>query len=99
MKSGYEVIWTENAIKELHRTILYLEQNFTEEILSTLLFKLEYILVLIADNPTFFQKVENFDIYKVVILKFNTMYYSVEGNTILILSFFSNRQNPEEKRL
>lgn len=40
------------------------------------------------------------NIRKVVIKKYNTMYYrEKENKTIEILSFFSNRQSPEKKRI
>jgi len=31
MKSGYEIVWSDQALKELEETIDYLEKNFTNK--------------------------------------------------------------------
>lgn len=31
MKSGYNILWTPNALNELEKTIEYLEENFSEK--------------------------------------------------------------------
>jgi len=93
MKSGYSIYWTENALNELSDTINYLERNFTEKEIKKLVKNIENTLVLISQNPDIFSKSEMKDIYKVVILKFNTLYYRTKDEQIQILSFFSNRQS------
>ncbi|KIA89556.1 type II toxin-antitoxin system RelE/ParE family toxin [Kaistella jeonii] len=99
MKSGYNILWTEYALEELEKTIEYLEINFTEKEIKKLAKKTETVLELISINPLIFPKSENKEIYKVVILKINTLYYRITGNDVEILSFFSNRQNPKEENL
>ena len=55
MKSGYEILWTDNALKGLSKTILYLEENWTEKELENLATQLEQTLKLISQNPYLFQ--------------------------------------------
>ena len=55
MKSSYEILWTDNALKELSETILYLEENQTEKELQNLANQLEQTLKLISQNPYLFQ--------------------------------------------
>ena len=93
MKSGYSIYWTENALNELSDTINYLEKNFTEKEIKKLVKHIENTIVLISRNPDIFPKSEMKNIYKVVILKFNTLYYRTKDEQIQILSFFSNRQS------
>jgi len=38
------------------------------------------------------------EVRKAVILRYNTLYYRIKKNTIEILSFFSNRQNPAKAK-
>ena|SRR5215213_4191034 len=99
MKSGYKILWTDNALQELERTIEYLERNFTRKELEKLSQKIENIVSLISQNPRLFSKSDKKDIYRVTILKFNTMYYRIKGDNIEILSFFSNRQNPKKRKI
>jgi plasmid stabilization system protein ParE len=99
MKSGFNIFWTPNSKNELKKTIEYLEQNFTNKEIKKLVQKIENISELISQNPNVFPKSENKDIHKVVILKFNTMYYQVKNQNIEILSFFSNRQSSQKKTI
>lgn len=99
MKSGYKILWTDSALKELERTIDYLIQNWTEKELRNLALKIEETLELISSNPELFPRSEiKKDIRRVVIAKFNTIYYRIKGNNLEIISFFSNRQNPKRRK-
>jgi plasmid stabilization system protein ParE len=100
MKSGYRILWSEHALDELKATVEYLELNFTERELTSLAGKIESILRLISTNPDIFPEYDaDSGIRKVVVARFNTMYYRVTDRSVEILSFFSNRQDPEKKNL
>lgn len=99
MKSGYKILWTEHALSELKSTIEYLENNFSDKQIEKLVQKIESTVKLISYNPHLFSKSEKMGIYKVTILKFNTMYYRIQSDSIEILSFFSNRQNPTKRKI
>lgn len=99
MKSGYEIVWSDQALKELEETIEYLKQNFTNKELRKLAVDIERNLDIISENPLIFSRTERFDIRKVVIAKFNTLYYKIENEKIEIISFFSNRQNPSNRKI
>lgn len=99
MKSGYEILWTNHALQELDKAFEYLETNFSAKELKRLAQKTESTIELISRNPTIFAKSEKKDIYKVTILKYNTIYYRIKGNMVEILSFFSNRQSPSKRKL
>ncbi len=99
MKSGYRILWTDHALNELKGTIEYFEINFSKKELKRLAQKIESITELISQNPKLFPKSDKKDVFRLTILKFNTMYYRVQGDTIEILSFFSNRQNPKKRRI
>ncbi|WP_320284996.1 type II toxin-antitoxin system RelE/ParE family toxin [Elizabethkingia sp. HX QKY] len=99
MKNGYKVFWTQNALDELSGTIEYLKNNFTEKELKKLAQKLEDTIEVISKNPTIYPKSDSKQIFKAVILKFNTLYYRIKDNNIEILSFFSNRQSPGKRKI
>ncbi len=99
MRNGYKVYWTDNAIQELKETIEYLERNFTDKEISKLALKIEGITELISQNPKIFPKSEVRNVYKAVVLKFNTLYYRINKENVEILSFFSNRQNSNKRKI
>lgn len=100
MKNGYKILWTDNALKELEKTITYLEEHWTENELRNLANKLEEIVSLISQNPNLFQVSDvKKDIRRAVVLTYNTLYYRVANNQVEIISFFSNRQSPKKRKL
>lgn len=100
MKNGYKILWTDFALNELEKTIKYLEENWTDKELHNLAVKLEETLELISQNPNLFQVSETKkDIRRVVILSHNTLYFRLTNEQIEIISFFSNRQNPNKRKL
>jgi len=100
MKNGYRILWTDFALIELERAVKFIEENWTEKELRNLASKLEETLSLLSQNPNLFQVSDiKKDIRRVVILTRNTLYYRVVKDTIEIISFFQNRQNPRKRKL
>ncbi|SCD21350.1 Plasmid stabilization system protein ParE [Proteiniphilum saccharofermentans] len=99
MKSGYKIRWTKHALNELGQTIRYLEKNFSEKEIKRLVQRIESTTEVIARNPKLYPKSEKKDIRRAVVLKYNTLYYRIKQDTVEILSFFSNRQNPRKRKM
>lgn len=99
MKSGYKIYWSDNALNELKNTIEYLEQNFSDKEIKRLVQKLEHTIQLLSKNPHIFPESEFKNIHRAVVLKYNSLYYRIKGNKIEILSFFSNRQSPNKRKI
>jgi len=100
MKSGYRIEWTDHALMELAETYEYLEKNWTEREMRSLSNEIERILALILNNPELFQKSKiSKGVRRAVIMNYNSLYYRKNDDTIEILSFFSNRKNPNELEL
>ena len=55
MKSGYKILWTNNALKELESTIEYLIKKWTDKEIQNLALRIEETLELISNNPNLFQ--------------------------------------------
>lgn len=99
MESGYKILWTDNALNELSETYSYLEEYFSEREMKKLSVEIENTLDLISKAPALFPESKSLGTRRVVILKFNTMYYREKNGAIEILSFFSNRQDPAKRKL
>lgn len=99
MKKDYEILWTDLALEELSKTVEYLEREFSQKEIDKLGIEIERIFSIISSNPTIFPLSENLQVRKVVILKFNTVYYRIIDKQIEIISFFSNRQSPKKRKI
>lgn len=99
MKRGYRIVWTDHALTELSRTIQYLDLNFSDKEIDRLASKIEAVLSYITKHPSLYPESQRqAGVRRAVVAKFNTLYYRVnaERKQIEILSFFSNRDNPEK---
>lgn len=99
MENVYEILWTDLALEELTQTVEYLEMKFSQKEIDKLGDEIERTTSIIAHNPTIFPFSDKLQIRKVVILKFNTLYYRIMKDKIEIISFFSNRQSPETRKI
>jgi len=54
MKSGYDIIWSDEAFKNLEQIIKYLGENFTEKEIKHFIKKLDKRLTIISDYPLIF---------------------------------------------
>ena len=100
MTSGYKILWTEHALSELEETIKYLRENWTDKELSNFSRELDHTIELISKSPELFQvSKKKKDVRRAVVAKLNNLYYRINKDSIEILSFFSNRQDPNKIKL
>ena len=99
MENGYKILWTDHALSELAKTYEYLEIHFTKRELTILSVEIDRTLKLISKNPNLFPLSESRGIRRVVIKRFNTIYYRENKNNVEIVSFFSNRQSPDKIKI
>lgn len=100
MKGGYKILWTDHALYELRETIEHLEEKWTEKELAHFSQKLDHTLELISKNPELFQSSRHKkSIRKAVVARFNTLYYRLNEESIEIISLFSNRQDPNKRKI
>lgn len=94
MKITNSIKWSSNALIELNSTYSYLKQNFTPKEINKLSIKIESTLQLISRNPLIFPSSQKYpEIRRAVIMKYNTLYYKVNLETIQIISFYPNRKS------
>jgi plasmid stabilization system protein ParE len=100
MKSGYKILWTDHALSELENTIEYLEENWNERELKDFSQELDHTIELISKNPELFQvSKKKKNVRRAVVAKFNNLYYRLNKDSIEIVSFFSNRQDPDKIKI
>ncbi|MEP2170698.1 MAG: type II toxin-antitoxin system RelE/ParE family toxin [Polaribacter sp.] len=100
MKSGFKIFWTDHALSELEETIEYLENKWTERELKIFSAKLDHTIELISKSPEIFPtSIDKNGVRKAVVEKYNTLYYRINNKNVEIISLFSNRKNPNKKRI
>ncbi len=102
MRSGYRVLWTDHALEELEEAVEYLKMNFSDAEISRLARSIESTLIQINRHPSMYpESLHANGIRKAVVLRFNTLYYRINGDErqIEIVSFFSNRRDPGSREV
>lgn len=100
MENGYSIRWTSHSLTELEETIEYLQDNWTESELKNFASKLDHTIELISRNPKLFPLSNSFNgVRRAVVTKHNTIYYRVVSNSVEILSCFTNRKNPNKRKI
>ena len=100
MKSGFKLIWTDRAIRDLKNIIDYLSDNWTYRELQKFAQKLDKRLIIIASNPSIFpQTSKRKNVRKSVLTKHTVIYYKQEKDGVIILTLFDPRQNPKKLKI
>lgn len=99
MKSGYKIQWTDHALSELNHTTTYLQENWKDKELKNFFRELDHTIELISRNPELFQvSKKKSGVRRAIVAKFNNLYYRIEENQVVLLSLFSNRQDPKKNK-
>lgn len=95
-----EIIWSPAALNDLTDILDYLNFKWSEKVATGFLDILDTCVNQISLNPALFQHSSNeFNVRKCVVTKQNTLYFSDESNTVILLRLYDTRQNPDNFRL
>ncbi len=99
----YKIIWSPRAKDELQETYDFLESNWSQEHLKSLSQAIADVMRNLQQNPKLYPITSvsvdyPLTIHKVNIQRFNSLYYAIdeENLQVNVLSFFSNRQDPNK---
>jgi plasmid stabilization system protein ParE len=97
MTSGYKVIWSQRASRDLNGIQDYLESKWTEKEIRGFFRNLEKHLELIRENPKLYPAADKWkEVRRCVLSKQTSLYYRIKSRTIEIITLFDNRQNPDK---
>ncbi len=71
----------------------YIIRNWTEKEVLNSINEVDYSLNLLAKGNLIFIKSDYINVYKMVVIKQITIYYSIKNETVYLLRFWNNYQN------
>ena len=96
MKSGYKVDWSDEASDNLNSIIEYMTSIWTDREISRFFKKLDDRIALISKNPQTFPQLDfGINVRRSVLSEQTTIYYEIKKESIVIISLFDNRKNPD----
>jgi plasmid stabilization system protein ParE len=97
MKNGLKIRWTEEATKNLENIIDYLDVNWTSREVKRFFHKLEKQLTILSNFPDAYPiSKKRKAVHRCVFSANHIIYYKVQGDSLVLLSIFDTRQNPEK---
>jgi plasmid stabilization system protein ParE len=92
------IIWNRRASNKFDTIIEYLQKEWGENVTRNFVIRTYQIIEILAQNPEI-GTLENKEkqIRGLVITKHNTLFYRIENDNLILLSFFDNRQHPQKK--
>ena len=92
--------WSPRAKDELHETVNYLLQNWSEKTADMFLIRLDKLIDTIKRNPEAYPKTAaRLGVRRCVVSKQNSLYYRVDEEKLVILTIFDSRQDPRKLKL
>jgi hypothetical protein len=88
-----EIKWTSLSKNDYWQNIEYLESYWTEKETQNFIDKVDFSLDLLSKGNISFFKSDYLGVYKMVIIKQVTLFYSIRNNTIFLLRFWNNHQD------
>lgn len=90
-----EIRWTKRAEKSFDKIVRNIEENWSERSAKKFVRKTDKVLRLMSENPNLFPESQKKGIRKGLITKQTSVYYKVFKNIIRLITFWDNRQNPQ----
>ena len=94
-----KISWTPQAKISYFNIIEYLQEEWTDKEIKKFAHKTEVILKLISKNPKVFIRSGKKDIHKGFITKQISLYYKIEKEGVVLLTFWNNSQSPDKLRI
>lgn len=88
-----KVEWTLLARDDYWKNIEYLENNWTEKEVLNFINEVNYSINLLAKGNVIFTQSDYVNVYKMVVVKQITIYYSIQNETVYLLRFWNNYQD------
>jgi len=96
---SYSVIWSPTARFTYYNILEYLTENWTIKEIERFTDRTEEVINHICNNHLLYPYSMESDTYKCVVLKQVSLFYRVKTNSIELLVFWDNRQDPAKLRL
>jgi len=90
----YAVIWSPEARITYYQVLEYLNNDWTFREIENFIDRTEQALTHISRNPLLYQYSQQNNTYKCVVVKQVSLFYRIESESVELLIFWDNRQDP-----
>jgi len=97
---AYKIRWTPEAEETFDKIIEYLENRWTNREIVNFVKQTNYFLEQVSSHPVMFKSSSKREIRMGVISKQTSVFYQIDNpnKTVVLLSFWDNRQDPAKRK-
>lgn len=96
----YQIVWSGPSKDDYWQNIDFLLENWYKKQVIDFIDAVDRYLNIISSNPKTFSKTEYRNVRSVPIVKQVTLFYRIsDNNTVELIRFWNNYQNPDKLRL
>lgn len=92
-----EITWTEEATLSFKKNILYLKEKWSLNEINEFKAKTKSLLGNLKDNPMMGYYDHDWGCNRILIVSQITLFYFVDRNKIVLISFWNNKRKPIKK--
>jgi len=95
----YQIIWQSEALTQFSELLYYLDTHYSPQVGEQLLHEVNRKVALLQKNPLIYRKTyRKAHVRRCLIDSFTVLYYQVNlsKKTVLLLSFWDNRRDPNQ---
>ncbi|NOS56412.1 MAG: type II toxin-antitoxin system RelE/ParE family toxin [Cyclobacteriaceae bacterium] len=93
------VVWTDEALADYHQNIDFLLKEWTDQVALDFIEDVDAVISLIVSRPELFPLTDYRGIRKAVVRKQITLFYKISDNSIQLIRFWNNYQDPSRLKL
>ena len=96
---NHSVVWSPEAKNSFEKPVRYVEENWGRKSAITFIERVHSILSIITQHPKAFVFLPQYNAYRCVVVKQVSLFYRLQKNKIELLTFWDNRQDPQNIKL
>ena len=93
------LVWTDEALADYHQNIDFLSKECTDQVALDFIEDVDAVISLIVSRPELFPLTDYRGIRKAVVRKQITLFYKISHNSIQLIRFWNNYQDPSRLKL
>jgi hypothetical protein len=90
-----EIVWTFEAKKTFKKNMIYLKNHWTKKEVDNFALEAFRTIEIVQKNPHIGKYSEDYGCHILVVVKQISLFYEIENNKIILISFWDNRQEPK----
>jgi plasmid stabilization system protein ParE len=93
-----EIVWSDQAQFDFENIIEFLRKEWSEKEIRNFILETSRVINFISEHPYIFRNTKHYNAREVLVTSHNLLVYKIDGDKIILITFWDTRQNPNRKK-